>query len=97
MATRPVLVVVFGRKASFFGDEARSRRRFWTESFIFWRRDPFSSSFLDGKLHFLATRPNLVTVLKSKTPYFGDESKSRHHLEPKNALFWRRNQISSPF
>ncbi|MGG3689594.1 hypothetical protein [Caldifermentibacillus hisashii] len=45
MATRPVLVIVFGRKASFFGDEARSRHRFWTESFIFWRRDPFSSLF----------------------------------------------------
>ncbi|MCM3478186.1 MULTISPECIES: hypothetical protein [Bacillaceae] len=45
MTTRPIFVVVFGRKASFFGDEARSRRRFWTESFIFWRRDPFSSLF----------------------------------------------------
>ncbi|MCB5933509.1 hypothetical protein LJB62_01010 [Bacillus sp. DFI.2.34] len=45
----------------------------------------------------MATRPNLVTVLKSKAPFFGDESKSRHHLEPKNALFWRRNRISSPF
>ncbi|MEK0287695.1 hypothetical protein [Caldifermentibacillus hisashii] len=45
----------------------------------------------------MATKPILVAVLKSKTPFFGDESKSRHHLEPKNALFWRRNQISSPF
>ncbi|WP_156103221.1 hypothetical protein [Caldibacillus thermoamylovorans] len=45
----------------------------------------------------MATKPNLVAVLKSKTPFFGDESKSRHHLEPKNSLFWRRNQFSSPF
>ncbi|WP_404996090.1 hypothetical protein [Caldifermentibacillus hisashii] len=45
----------------------------------------------------MTTRSILVTVLKSKTPFFGDESKSRHHFEPKNALFWRRNQFSSPF
>ncbi|WP_156103226.1 hypothetical protein [Caldibacillus thermoamylovorans] len=90
MTTRPIFVVVFGRKASFFGDEARSRRRFWTESFIFWRRGPFSSSFLDGKLHFLATRSILVTVLSRKTPTFGDETNSRRRFEVENALFWRR-------
>ncbi|WP_346199872.1 hypothetical protein NSQ96_12130 [Caldifermentibacillus hisashii] len=87
MTTRPIFVVVFGRKASFFGDEARSRRRFWTESFIFWRRDPFSSSFLDGKLHFLATRSILVVVFGRKASFFGDETKSRHRFEVENALF----------
>ncbi|WP_368985402.1 hypothetical protein NST54_12575 [Caldifermentibacillus hisashii] len=45
----------------------------------------------------MATKPNLVAVLKSKTPFFGDESKSRHHFEVRNASFWRRDQISSPF
>ncbi|WP_270577801.1 hypothetical protein, partial [Caldibacillus thermoamylovorans] len=70
---------------------------FWTESFIFWRRGPFSSSFLVGKLHFLATRSNLVTVLSRKTPTFGDETNSRHRFESKNTNFWRRDQISSPF
>ncbi|WP_363551500.1 hypothetical protein [Caldifermentibacillus hisashii] len=45
----------------------------------------------------MATKPILVAVLKSKTPYFGDESKSRHHFEVRNASFWRRNQFSSPF
>ncbi|MDL0421974.1 hypothetical protein P5F77_17195 [Caldifermentibacillus hisashii] len=45
----------------------------------------------------MATRPNLVTVLKSKTPYFGDETNSRRRFEVRNALFWRRDRISSPF
>ncbi|MEL3957973.1 hypothetical protein NST17_12315 [Caldifermentibacillus hisashii] len=45
----------------------------------------------------MATRPILVTVLKSKTPYFGDEIESRHHFEPKNFIFWRRDLFSSPF
>ncbi|WP_404996088.1 hypothetical protein [Caldifermentibacillus hisashii] len=45
----------------------------------------------------MATKSILVAVLKSKTPFFGDESKSRHHLEVRNASFWRRDQISSPF
>ncbi|MCB7070322.1 hypothetical protein LIZ76_10100, partial [Caldibacillus sp. 210928-DFI.2.22] len=57
----------------------------------------FSSSFLDRKLHFLATRSILVTVLSRGTPYFGDEIHSRHRFESKNTNFWRRDQISSPF
>ncbi|WP_152641942.1 hypothetical protein [Caldibacillus thermoamylovorans] len=97
MATRPNLVTILSRKTPYFGDETKSRHHFEVRNASFWRRGQFSSSFLDRKLHFLATRPILVAVLKSKTPFFGDESKSRHHLEPKNALFWRRNQISSPF
>ncbi|KIO61096.1 hypothetical protein B4166_0846 [Caldibacillus thermoamylovorans] len=39
MATRPIFVVVFGQKASFFGDEANSRRRFEVENALFWRRE----------------------------------------------------------
>ncbi|MBU5343057.1 hypothetical protein [Caldifermentibacillus hisashii] len=37
------------------------------------------------------------------SPFWGEKRfflakpESRHHLEPKNALFWRRNSISSPF
>ena len=45
LATTPVLVVIFGRKTHFFGDETRSRRRFCAEISTFWRRDSFSSSF----------------------------------------------------
>ncbi|WP_368985405.1 hypothetical protein NST54_12590 [Caldifermentibacillus hisashii] len=45
----------------------------------------------------MATRVNLVTILSRKTPYFGDETKSRHRFESKNTNFWRRNQFSSPF
>ncbi|MGG3690680.1 hypothetical protein [Caldifermentibacillus hisashii] len=45
MATRPLLVVVFARETSFFGDETTSRRRFEARKLLFWRRDHFSSSF----------------------------------------------------
>ncbi|MBU5343058.1 hypothetical protein [Caldifermentibacillus hisashii] len=43
MATRPVLVVVFGRETPFFGDEIHSRHCFESKNTNFWRRDPFSS------------------------------------------------------
>ncbi|WP_285856732.1 MULTISPECIES: hypothetical protein [Bacillaceae] len=39
----------------------------------------------------MTTRLILVTFLKSKTPYFGDETYSRHLFEAENALFWRRD------
>ncbi|MEL3958820.1 hypothetical protein NST17_16800 [Caldifermentibacillus hisashii] len=39
MATRSLLVVAFGRKTHFFGDETPYRRRFWTENPLFWRRN----------------------------------------------------------
>ncbi|MEN0649954.1 hypothetical protein NSQ82_13130 [Caldifermentibacillus hisashii] len=52
---------------------------------------------LSRKRPFLATRVNLVTILSRKTPYFGDETNSRRRFEVENALFWRRDQISSPF
>ncbi|WP_346200290.1 hypothetical protein NSQ96_18140 [Caldifermentibacillus hisashii] len=45
----------------------------------------------------MATRINLVTVLRRKTSYFSDETYSRHHFPVKNARFWRRESISSPF
>ncbi|MCB5934547.1 hypothetical protein LJB62_06315 [Bacillus sp. DFI.2.34] len=64
MATRPFLVVILSRESPFFGDETRSRRHFLAGNSIFWRRDPFSSSFFGRKLHFLTTRLNLVTTLK---------------------------------
>ncbi|MEN0648105.1 hypothetical protein NSQ82_03505 [Caldifermentibacillus hisashii] len=45
LAARPVLVVVFRSESHVFGDEPRSRRRFWVRKSCFWRRDSFSSSF----------------------------------------------------
>ncbi|WP_346200089.1 hypothetical protein NSQ96_15845 [Caldifermentibacillus hisashii] len=45
MATRPVLVVILSRETPFFGDEIHSRHLFEAENALFWRRDPFSSSF----------------------------------------------------
>ncbi|MEN0650762.1 hypothetical protein NSQ82_17425 [Caldifermentibacillus hisashii] len=35
MATRPFLVVTFGRETPFFGDETHSRRHFEPRNFIF--------------------------------------------------------------
>ncbi|WP_152032382.1 hypothetical protein [Caldibacillus thermoamylovorans] len=77
MATRPFLVVTFARETLFFGDETLSRRHFCAGNSIFWRRDHFSSSFLCGKLHFLATRPLLVVTFARETLFFGDETLSR--------------------
>ncbi|MCM3056063.1 hypothetical protein [Caldibacillus thermoamylovorans] len=45
LATSPFLVITFARETPFFGDETFSRRHFCTGNPIFWRRDPFSSSF----------------------------------------------------
>ncbi|WP_368997258.1 hypothetical protein [Caldifermentibacillus hisashii] len=45
LATKPVLVVTFGQETPFFGDETLSRRHFWAGNSLFWRRNPFSSSF----------------------------------------------------
>ncbi|MEK0285358.1 hypothetical protein, partial [Caldifermentibacillus hisashii] len=61
----------------------------------FWRRNPFSSSFLAGKCHFLATKPFLVVIFARKTPLFGDETLSRRHFCAKNSIFWRRDHFSS--
>ncbi|MEK0285118.1 hypothetical protein [Caldifermentibacillus hisashii] len=74
MATRPNLVVILSRETPFFGDEQPfSRRYFWAENLIFWRRDLFSSPFWGGKLDFLATRLFLVAILSREIPIFGDE------------------------
>ncbi|WP_346200871.1 hypothetical protein NSQ96_08415 [Caldifermentibacillus hisashii] len=45
MAMNPVLVVILRRKEHYFGDEIHSRRHFKPKNLLFWRRDPFSSSF----------------------------------------------------
>ncbi|KIO60722.1 hypothetical protein B4166_3680 [Caldibacillus thermoamylovorans] len=57
-----------------FGDEASSRHRFEAKNALFWRRDSFSSPFLVENLSILATRLVLVTVLRRKMHYFGDET-----------------------
>ncbi|WP_346200560.1 hypothetical protein NSQ96_03575 [Caldifermentibacillus hisashii] len=45
----------------------------------------------------MATKPDLVAILRRETPFFDDEPCSRHHFEARNPIFWRRNPISSPF
>ncbi|MBU5344098.1 hypothetical protein [Caldifermentibacillus hisashii] len=35
----------------------------------------------------MVTRLFLVTILSRKTPFFGDETLSRRHFEPKNSFF----------
>ncbi|MEC5270927.1 hypothetical protein [Caldifermentibacillus hisashii] len=62
MATRLVLVAVFGLEMLSFGDETQSRHRFWSGNAQFWRRDPFSSPFWVKKSLILTTRLDLVTV-----------------------------------
>ncbi|MEN0651057.1 hypothetical protein NSQ82_18950 [Caldifermentibacillus hisashii] len=76
MATTPVLVDFLRRNTPFFGDETRSRHHFWAENSIFWRRDLLSSAFLCGKLHFLAARPVLVTILSRETSFFDHHPKT---------------------
>jgi len=97
LSARLVLVVVFRSESYVFGDETLSRHLFELGNPIFWRRDPFSSSFWAGKLPFLATSRVLVAVLGWETRFFGDENLSRHHFEPGNSLFWRRAPFSSSF
>ncbi|MEK0291225.1 hypothetical protein P5F77_12215 [Caldifermentibacillus hisashii] len=45
----------------------------------------------------MTTKHVLVVIFWPETPFFGDETQSRHHFEVKIAQFWRRNQFSSPF
>ncbi|MEC5271269.1 MULTISPECIES: hypothetical protein [Bacillaceae] len=87
MTTRSFLVTILVRETPFFSDETRSRHHFGAGNSIFWRRDPFSSSFLSGKLYFLATKPLLVVILNRETLLFGGETRSRHHFEPRNFIF----------
>ncbi|MCB5933538.1 hypothetical protein LI012_16455 [Caldibacillus thermoamylovorans] len=87
MTTRPVLVTFLSRKMLIFGDETRSRHLFVAENALFRRRDLFSSPFCGRKRSFSTTRLVLVTFLSRKTPYFDDETYSRHHFEQKNSIF----------
>ncbi|WP_231553344.1 hypothetical protein, partial [Caldibacillus thermoamylovorans] len=87
LATRLLLIVIFGRETPFFGDETSSRRHFYAGKSIIWRRDSFSSSLLLVKLHFLTTRLFLVVILNRKMPLFSDETSSRHHFEAGNFIF----------
>ncbi|MEN0658123.1 hypothetical protein NST11_01650 [Caldifermentibacillus hisashii] len=80
-----------------FSDDTCSRHHFESRNSTFWRRNPFSSSFLDGKHYILATRPLLVVVLCRETSFFGDETTSRRRFVPGNLFFWRRNSFSSSF
>ncbi|WP_346200118.1 hypothetical protein NSQ96_16110 [Caldifermentibacillus hisashii] len=43
----------------------------------------------------MATRSLLVVIFARKTPFFGDETTSRRHFEPRNFIFWRRDHFSS--
>ncbi|MCB5935749.1 hypothetical protein LI012_15660 [Caldibacillus thermoamylovorans] len=45
----------------------------------------------------LATKSVLAVILSRETPFFDDETRSRHLFEVKNARFWRRGLFSSPF
>ncbi|MCB7071145.1 hypothetical protein LIZ76_14485 [Caldibacillus sp. 210928-DFI.2.22] len=45
----------------------------------------------------MTTKRVLVTILRKKTLNFDDETQSRRHFEERNAVFWRRDRISSPF
>jgi hypothetical protein len=71
----------------FFGDEIHSRRHFKPKNSLFWRRDPFSSSFFCRNPHFLATRSILVVIFWPETPFFGDEIHSRRHFLPEPPFF----------
>ncbi|WP_363550219.1 hypothetical protein [Caldifermentibacillus hisashii] len=64
LATKLVLVTVLRRKMHYFDDETRSRHLFEAKNALFWRRDSFSSPFLVENLIFLATKPNLVVILR---------------------------------
>ncbi|WP_235370400.1 hypothetical protein, partial [Caldibacillus thermoamylovorans] len=97
MATKPLLVVVFAPKTPFFGDETLSRRLFCAENSLFWRRHPFSSSLLGGKLLFLATKLVLVVFFRLEMLFFGDETRSRRRFCAEISTFWRRDPFSSSF
>ncbi|MCB5934660.1 hypothetical protein LJB62_06880 [Bacillus sp. DFI.2.34] len=45
----------------------------------------------------MATKPNLVAILRRKTPFFCDEASFRHRFWSKTSQFWRRGLFSSPF
>ncbi|MDL0421425.1 hypothetical protein QPM05_15180 [Caldibacillus thermoamylovorans] len=94
---KPVLVDFFAWETPLFGDDTPFRRHFCAEKSLFWRRDLFSSAFLCGKLHFLATTPVLVVFFAWETPLFGDDTPFRRHFCAEKSLFWRRDLFSSAF
>ncbi|MEN0651038.1 hypothetical protein NSQ82_18855 [Caldifermentibacillus hisashii] len=97
MVTSPNLVAVLSQETSIFDDESCSRHHFDAENAQFWRRGLFSSPFLVEKRKYLTTSLVLVTIFSSEMLNFGDEGCSRHRFQLKNAQFWRRELISSPF
>ncbi|KIO60910.1 hypothetical protein P5F77_10160 [Caldifermentibacillus hisashii] len=44
----------------------------------------------------MTTKGILVANLRRKKHYFGDETPSRRQFGAGNAVFWRRDRISSP-
>ena len=96
MTTNPILVAILGRETLNFDDEPQPRYHFGAENAQFWRRTPISSPILVEKCSILTTSPILVTNFGRKMLNFGDEPSSRHHFEPRNSNFWRRNPFSSP-
>jgi len=81
---------------TFFDDEGKSRHQLEAKIDLLWRRASISSPFWGGKVSFLTTRPFLVTNLRWKLLYFGDETQSRHQFWARDACFWRRDPFSSP-
>ncbi|MCM3054737.1 hypothetical protein [Caldibacillus thermoamylovorans] len=60
---------------------------FVPETPLFWRRNPFSSSFCGGKLTFLVTTPVLVVAFGRRTHFFGDDIPYRRRFWTENPLF----------
>ncbi len=87
LTTRPVLVTVLRQETPNFDDETYSRRQFEERNAVFWRRGRISSPIWGEKCCFLATKPVLVTILRRKKHYFGDETESRRHFGAENAQF----------
>ncbi|WP_141227973.1 hypothetical protein [Caldifermentibacillus hisashii] len=64
LATRINLVTFFGRKTSYFGDETYSRHHFASEKRTILTTRPVLVTVLSKKCPILATRINLVTILR---------------------------------
>jgi len=97
LATRPNLVTNLRRRKLIFDDETESRRQFEGKNDQFWRRNAFSSPIWGKKRPILTTKRILVTILRWKKHYFGDEPLSPHRFWSGNFIFWRRGLFSSPF
>ncbi|MEK0287176.1 hypothetical protein [Caldifermentibacillus hisashii] len=71
MATRPVLVVIFGQDTSFFSDENISRRRFEVRNSFFWRRDPISQSYKENSAIAEPLGESRAVVHRKNIKFFG--------------------------